>query len=1472
MKTLRELRNVLFVGGLAVSLLQASASTASEVSPSERAQGLQLVSADREGVTFRVESAHPALEIQPDGSWKISAPDLTTAEQRIGYPDLPTRTLLVAIPADAEPRLEVRWASEPVRWNGSPRAVARREVELDRDAVETLGSESLSDEQRVEIYRSGIEKAYAGRESRSFALRSFPEAPAWLGKTGVFRTQRYVEVHVAPVRHDGIRRGIEWTPAFEMRVHFDGAGTIGSQRAETGSSPFEVVYRNLFLNYSQGREFRLVAEVEPGGSEANATLGSPGLRARVLVTTDAPRRLDYARLQPLGFHLHPISTWRLTTRGEQVPLRVLDDGDDLLEPGEWVEFYGKCQDDEPKTVLSTDEPSPTPDIFEYRDFSDTNVYFLSVESGPQPAMSTRGAAPTLTRTPPSFFTETAHLEVDDAWRPLGGADPWYWAPATCATSNTGCPNTRSVTVPLTGLALSAPSARVRLQMRGLSPFSYQDDVDVDPDHLTRVRFRNSASVTLAADDEAWDGRIVFQHDFNWLFPGTGAGLTDPMTVDLEMLPITPSRPNDVMLDFIEIDYPRTFTANGDQLIFEWPDEDAEFVVSGLVDPAPEVWEITLPAGEIAIRAIRLTGGTVSGSGPYSVRFRVDQDPLIPDGSSRRFAVFGGAGTTLIGPAEIAADTISDLKNSAQQADMIVIAHPAVLDAAPGACVGANPTGCLSELLAFRATPAGGGLTSKIVRLDDIEDEFNDGLSGPAAIREFLRWVLSTTPGEGWQDPRPAYVMLVGDGSYRYKDGTSMGNFVPTQILFKDALQLGYYASDNMLGAVVGNDPIPDLVIGRVPARSTADANAMLQKILNYEQSPTLGSWRSHALFVSDRGKTGNNPAEALQFEGLNATAEALMQRPPYTSRHLRYWSDYYDDNPTPAATNAMRDDLKDAVNGVGGIADGAAIVQFMGHGSFTVWSDDAFFDERFAPYDSDDLINANRLPWLLAHNCLTGGFHIDSSSTMAENWFRRQGGGAVATFSPSGLSFNFIGDTVINVIWDDLFGRTKERHLAVPVLDTTATLCAQGSVESCQHYILLGDPATNLALKSVGPPTQLDATGGNAQVQISWTASSTASAMYDIYRASSVSGPAPQYSKINPSPVANTSFVDTSVVNARDYFYYVIARDTAGFVSAWSNLNTGCTPGSPETSGPDCLHARPLNPNSPVAPSGISVFDPGVGNQLRVSWTPNPENDIEFYTVHFGTQPGVYANAVLSSGGNSLVLQQLIAGETYFIAVTATNTSARTSGFSGEVSDFPVLAPGLRPPAFVSDLKVRSVGNDLVLEWTPVSLDAYGKPTTIVSYEILRGSGPPFVNSGLAVLATCSGAACASWTDTGARSAPNNWYYRIRAVDSVGNRGALGSEAPSGTLSLRISPSIPIPGNVVLSWNPVTTRLDGGALDLQHYEVYQSATPFSPAAVRDGVIPVWTTVTGTTLDVTPAASTRYYSVFAVDIRGNRSPY
>ena len=1411
---------------------------------------------EKASFTFQVTTPTPLLSNLPDGSTQVRVEGLAGRGVRPGLPDLPFSVVRVAIPPGATPRILLDKVVEAKMPNVSPRPVAKLSASLRPEAGVPEGPGDEERVRRVEE-RSPDPIVFAGREV-------FPESIARLGKIETFRDQRYVEVVIAPVRFDPTISGLRVARSFQVTIAFD--GDTGARTVAPPDPRIDDLYRDMFVNYGQGTSFRLTAAPTALAFARAPSSPQAGPRYRIRVRANGVVRLDFATLNGTGFESLPLSTYKLTDRGAEVPILVFDaNSNDQLDAGDWVQFYGQAVDDEPKTTLNT-FIAPESSIYELSDYTDENVYFLTAEAGARSRLPER-SAPASVSAPATKFDAVAHVEVDNAFRPLAGNDPWYWSPALANPPASGSPASRPLSIPLPGLASGTDPARVLVRLRGLT-----EDPATPSDHKSRVTFLNSLSQPLAInnDDGTFDGRAIYTHDFSWSFPGTGAVLTNPAQVTIDALVVAGSSGyvDSFIPDFVEVQYKRNFQASGDALTFDVPDGDAEFQVTGLTTSAPEVWEITGHVGSGPVAApVRVTGGTIGGgAGNYSVRFHMSQDPALPDGTPRRFVVTGPGAVAIPAAADFTPDTVSDLRNTSNQADLIVIAHPTPL--------GATATTTLNALLAWKL--ANQGITSKVAMIQDVYDEFGDGLATPQAIKNFLAFVMSTNPGEGWSGRKPAWVLLVGDGSFdsKYNDTSKPpSNFVPTEILFKDDPAFGYYASDSMLADVVGGDAIPDLVVGRISTRNDAQTESVLHKLLDYEQNPPAGDWRKRALFVSDRGKFYDIP-EAQDFEDTNALARSWLKLPPNMERTLRYWTDYCGGNApgcTPAATEAMRADIKSAVSGTDG-SDGASIMQYIGHGNFNVWSDEAFFAEGWSGlFDVSSpltgLKNVNKLPWLIVHNCLTGGFEDTNDTTMGEAWLKKPTGGAMAVFAPSGLTDGYSGADITDKLWGTLFGRTKERTLGNAVAVAMNYICGLGVQQTCQNYVLLGDPSTRMVFTTVQPPSQVQATPGNAVVNLSWTASATSGARYDVYRA--VGSATATYAKLNATSISVAAYPDTTVTNAKTYYYYVVALDPDGFESRWSNFNSDCA-----VSGPDCVTTTPSNPNPPAAPTGLSVADAETSGKLTLAWSANAEPDLDHYTVWWGTASGAYTFSAPAGKSTAFTLAGLANGTSYYIALTATNSSNRASSYSPEGTGTPTFVRGLRSPAFIGSLKVTKSlsGSDALLSWAPVTIDLYGKPATISYYEVFRGTTVGFVpGAGNKIGQTTT----PSFIDPGALSfASASYYYLVRAVDGSGDVGGLGNQLPNGVDTLMVSKTPDGLGGFTLdiTWPAVTTDFNGLPLSTAHYEIYGTSHPFTRADITNGLVPLVASPSTSSFSVTAPAASQYYAVLAVDARGNKSPF
>ena len=181
-------------------------------------------------------------------------------------------------------------------------------------------------------------------------------------------------------------------------------------------------------------------------------------------------------------------------------------------------------------------------------------------------------------------------------------------------------------------------------------------------------------------------------------------------------------------------------------------------------------------------------------------------------------------------------------------------------------------------------------------------------------------------------------------------------------------------------------------------------------------------------------------------------------------------------------------------------------------------------------------------------------------------------------------------------------------------------------------------------LPAPGAPTGLAATPGNAQVSLTWTASSGASS-YHVKR-SIASGAETQIS----APGSN-SYTDSGLTNGTKYYYVVSAVNSGG--ESANSSEVSATPVAPVT--------------APATPTGLQAT--GGNAQVSLSW--NASTGAASYNVKRSTtNGGPYSTAVASPTATNYTDTSVTNGTTYYYVVSAVNTAGQ-SGNSAQASATP---------------------------------------------------------------------------------------------------------------------------------------------------------------------------------------------------------
>ncbi len=629
-------------------------------------------------------------------------------------------------------------------------------------------------------------------------------------------------------------------------------------------------------------------------------------------------------------------------------------------------------------------------------YTGSNVYWLSWGESSGTRMSSESVS-TKTGNSSEHFLANKRIETNTIYQSTiydTRGDHWFWAFITASTAPVNWTYVFQVNEPdITTSDNAVLSGSIKSQY-------------ATPKHHTKIYL-----------NEHFIGEGYYntgtQFDFSFPFPNNYL-LQGDNTLRVE-IPVDGGITRDsILINWFELDYWHTFRAEQDQLKFKSEVSGTyEYFVDNFSVDQISLYDITNPAEPSRMVDFTLTP---SGSG-YAVNFTASTD------SQHEYLAINPSQS--MAPARIAVETPSNLKSAANGADYLLISH----------------ADFLSEMQQLANWRSNQGLRVAIVDVQDIYDEFNNGVLDPTAIRDFIAFAY-----QSWQPPAPKYVLLAGDGHNdpRNYKGTNEPIYIPAYILPVDNY-LYETASDNRYVTVSGTDNFPDLMIGRLPIKTSAEAAAYISKLINYEQAPYSVEWNENVLFVSD------NPDSGGDFISYSEEIANYYLPDGYNSRKV------YLGNTHPTAT-AARAAIVENIN------QGNLIVNYTGHGFQTAWASENLLTTAAV----NSLTNTDKPAFFAMMACLTGFFQNPSTpttdkSSLAEVLTKANNKGAVVSWASSGMGLA-AGQSLLNKGLYQAILYAGENRVGEAVMQAKLYLVSnsQSYRDLLDLFTLFGDPATNL--------------------------------------------------------------------------------------------------------------------------------------------------------------------------------------------------------------------------------------------------------------------------------------------------------------------------------------------------------------------------------------------------------------------------
>lgn len=494
------------------------------------------------------------------------------------------------------------------------------------------------------------------------------------------------------------------------------------------------------------------------------------------------------------------------------------------------------------------------------------------------------------------------------------------------------------------------------------------------------------------------------------------------------------------LDYIILKAKRSLKGYGKQYRFEYNGSAnsgiAEYQFANATG-IPQVWDIT--------DIYNATKATNTTQGSFSFRTNL--------GDIRKFIVLDDAdyftplkdSQTKVVNQNLKGTIFKNTQGQFQDIDYLIIT-PAILNAQA------------EKLANFHRSYS--ALNVKVVNLQTIYQEFASGKQDIAAIRNFVKYVYQNASSP---DKRIKYLNLFGDASFDYLNRTQNNtNIVPIyHALNSYTTGESSFASDDFFGLMDDNEGNVvfffggiDIAVGRMIVNTAKQADEMVQKVIDYHDLKSYGSWRNNYVLISDDSDIVSDAS--LQFRQNQLSDKIALQKPFINIKKILLDSYVQETAAGGARYPKAREELFNAFE------KGALVFNYLGHGG-----EDGLSGERiWEKADGQNLSNRYKYPLFITITCDFSRFDNPFRPTAGEYTFWNPRGGAIAMLT----TIRSIGQTSAENFNDRLseylmsYVSNNSTNEYTTIAEALRLAKNSGPNSSTNVVFYIGDPALMLAI------------------------------------------------------------------------------------------------------------------------------------------------------------------------------------------------------------------------------------------------------------------------------------------------------------------------------------------------------------------------------------------------------------------------